>query len=90
MIPIIGYYIVSVHKVDILTPSPTPPLKVGAIILPSPLKGEGKGEGEGEGEGEQQSMDRLYIATYPLNVYPGVSGACWFHFPKFWILDIIL
>ncbi len=39
------FYILSVHKFDILTPSPTPPLKGGAILLPSPLRGEGKGEG---------------------------------------------
>jgi hypothetical protein len=42
----------SVYKVDILSPSPTHPLKGGAILLPSPLRGEGKGEGKGEGEGE--------------------------------------
>jgi len=35
----------TVYKVDILTPSPTPPLKGGANLLPSPLRGEGKGEG---------------------------------------------
>ena len=34
-------------KTDILTPSPTPPLKGGAILVPSPLRGEGKGKGEG-------------------------------------------
>ena len=38
-------YLESVYKVDILSPSPTPPLKGGAILLPSPLRGEGKGEG---------------------------------------------
>ena len=39
------FYILSVHKFDILAPSPTPPLKGGANLLPSPLRGEGKGEG---------------------------------------------
>jgi hypothetical protein len=41
------YPIVFITKValTILTPSPTPPLKGGAILLPSPLRGEGKGEG---------------------------------------------
>ena len=38
-------FLASVYKVDILTPSPTPPLKGGAKLLPSPLRGEGKGEG---------------------------------------------
>ena len=38
-------YLVSVYKFDILSPSPTPPLKGGAILLPSPLRGEGKCEG---------------------------------------------
>jgi len=33
------------YKVVLLTPSPTPPLKGGANLLPSPLRGEGKGEG---------------------------------------------
>ncbi len=29
------------YKVDILTPSPTPPVEGGAYLLPSPLAGEG-------------------------------------------------
>jgi len=33
------------NKIYILTPSPTPPLKGGENLLPSPLRGEGKGEG---------------------------------------------
>ena len=42
------HYLESVYKVDILSPSPTPPLKGGAILLPSPLRGEGKGGGNVE------------------------------------------
>ena len=39
----IGYYkeIGYVYKVEILTPSPTPPIKGGAYLLHSPLVGEG-------------------------------------------------
>ncbi len=33
------------YEVDIITPSPTPPLKGGVNLLSSPLRGEGKGEG---------------------------------------------
>ena len=39
------FYLLSVYKVDILTPSPTSPLKGGSNLLPSLLRGEGKGEG---------------------------------------------
>ena len=48
-------YLESGYKVNILTPSPTPPLKGGAILLPSPLRGEGKGEGV------QEFMDTHYL-----------------------------
>jgi len=53
-------YLESVYKLDILTSSPTPPLKGGAILLPSPLRGEGKGEGV------KQFMDRHYLVKITL------------------------